>query len=925
MHRFSMQLAGFITRQPTPDSLLCVTRHDKRYAVSSSTRCVSSPPLMLHPEFKNISILRTCLMRMLLGSVLIALNTACSTLPTDTSELRDINPADLLTVDCLLPSQVRQLGTHISYLAPRRAIRTSGARCALRGGEYVAHDRADFRTALSVWLPQAEKGDPEAQTYVGEIYEKGLGTPASYELAASWYQRAVNQNYSRAMINLGYLYESGMGVTRDLTRAINLYRQASGFTAAELEYVSAIEVANRKASQVQTEQLREDVKLLQERVNEYRRNLDVQKRELSEKENQIVALNSSLARQDSTASTDTDYLSNLTTKHQQDKLSLQKELDDVIEKKNTLNSKLQHQYETTAALRQQRALTIKTISQLKQDLAMQIHNERTLKLRLKSNKDTSEARNRELQDARTHINTLKQQIESLESSQAARADEIELTINAASVTEKSLTHQIGEQQQLIESLEEKLATEHKSHQISLELLESKLVSSKNQQNQQRKQFTVKSASDKRKLEQLQAELDTQRADYIQQTLALESLQLSLSGKQVGLSPAASDQITNTQPVGLSINIIDPPVLITRGSKAMRFGGNSAANIIGQINPANRLFAFRINGREHPVNEAGLFTFDTSKNNAHTLDLLAVDRQGASTRLAIDLPESGPQATIDSYDESALKPSASASNQMASTPLPVHDIDFGDYYALIIGNDSYDSMSDLQTAGNDAIAVEQILREKYGFETVLLLNANHKTMLSAIERMRVSLGPQDNLVIYYAGNGELDEQSGRGYWLPTDASATNKSKWVSNTSITAMIDTMTAKHVLVIADSCYSGTLSRSSVARPLPETSADLKREWLKAIAQSRVRTVLSSGGVKPVLSGSPGSRHSVFAAHFLESLAKNNSVLETYELFFQLQQKVANTGASLDTQQIPQYAPIRHAGHQAGEFVFVPTGVTNN
>ena len=699
--------------------------------------------------------------RALIGCLLIALSSACSTLSEKTAITEDIDPADLITVDCLLPPQVRQLGTQISYLAPRRAIRTSGARCALRGGEYVAYDRADFKAALSVWLPQAELDDPEAQTYVGEIFEKGLGTPASYEQAATWYQRAADQNYPRAQINLGYLYESGLGVKRDLTRALNLYREASGFTAAKLEYVSSIEVAKRETSRQHSEQLQEEVHRLERRINEHSRLLESQEQELSDKAKRIETLKLSLAKRTADTSKNADGLAELNAHYQKEK------------------------------------------------------------------------------------------------------------------------------------------------------------------------------------ESLQAELETQKADYRRQTETLESLQIKLTGKQAEVSEPAFENISQTQHTGPSINIIDPPVLITRGSSGMRFSGSTPVNIIGQVDPANELYAFRINGREQTVDESGLFTFEYDNADIPSLELLAVDRKGASTRLAIDLPlktsseiqASSVQASdfqasdfqaSDAFSEKAAdRQPLPPSTRKLSEPLPVSDIPFGKYHALVIGNNNYDAMTDLQTAGNDAIAVEQILREKYGFQTVLLLNANQKTLLNALERMRVALGPQDNLVIYYAGHGELDEQSGRGYWLPADASATDRSRWIANSVITSMIDTMQAKHVLVIADSCYSGTLTRSSVARPLPEASTALKRKWLKAVTQARVRTVLSSGGVKPVLDGLPGSTHSVFAAHFLNALSKNNTVLETYDLFFDLQQQVASTAATLHTQQIPQYAPLRHAGHQAGEFIFVPQNLT--
>ncbi|MDF0665815.1 MAG: hypothetical protein P0119_07030 [Nitrospira sp.] len=41
------------------------------------------------------------------------------------------------TVDCLLPGQVRQLGTQMTYVSERRSIRTTKEDCTIRGGEEV--------------------------------------------------------------------------------------------------------------------------------------------------------------------------------------------------------------------------------------------------------------------------------------------------------------------------------------------------------------------------------------------------------------------------------------------------------------------------------------------------------------------------------------------------------------------------------------------------------------------------------------------------------------------------------------------------------------------------------------------------------------------------------------------------------------------
>lgn len=155
---------------------------------------------------------------------------------------------DLHVVDCLLPGQIRNLG-QTTYLTPRRPTRTTAADCRIRGGEYVAYDRADYKTALKVWLPSAEQGDADAQTNVGEIFERGLGGAPNYELALFWYQKAADQGHSRAQFNLGTLYEQGLGVEKDQLMAMNWYRKAWGIEEDSLIFQSAAQRAQDELRQ----------------------------------------------------------------------------------------------------------------------------------------------------------------------------------------------------------------------------------------------------------------------------------------------------------------------------------------------------------------------------------------------------------------------------------------------------------------------------------------------------------------------------------------------------------------------------------------------------------------------------------------------------------------------------------------------------
>ncbi len=237
-------------------------------------------------------------------------------------------------------------------------------------------------------------------------------------------------------------------------------------------------------------------------------------------------------------------------------------------------------------------------------------------------------------------------------------------------------------------------------------------------------------------------------------------------------------------------------------------------------------------------------------------------------------------------------------------------DFGAYHALVVGIDDYAHLRPLATAVGDARAVEAELRDRYGFETTLLENPDRAALMRALDRYRAELGPRDNLLIYYAGHGYLDKVTEEGFWLPADAEEDSQVEWIAISAVTRLLRATVAKHVLVIADSCYSGTLTRDSGAR-LPtggERQAELAR-----LSDKRARKALTSGGVEPVVDGG-GDGHSVFARALLDTLAENDRVLEGYALYRQLRRRVV-----VNAHQTPQYADVRFAGDEGGDFLFVP------
>jgi len=233
------------------------------------------------------------------------------------------------------------------------------------------------------------------------------------------------------------------------------------------------------------------------------------------------------------------------------------------------------------------------------------------------------------------------------------------------------------------------------------------------------------------------------------------------------------------------------------------------------------------------------------------------------------------------------------------------IDFGRYYALVIGNDDYRHLRKLKTAVDDADEVSNLLRELYAFETLDLRNATRTELVSALHEFRRTLGPNDNLLIYYAGHGQLDPETEEGYWLPVDARSDDPSEWVSNSTVSTMLKGVEAKHVLVVVDSCFAGTLTRS-------EPWVYQQPDYLEKMASKKARVVMTSGGLEPVLDAGGGG-HSVFATQFLRALRENSGVLEAGSVFLMLRKAVMD-----NAHQTPEYGPIRFTGHDGGDFLFV-------
>ncbi len=88
---------------------------------------------------------------------------------------------------------------------------------------------------------------------------------------------------------------------------------------------------------------------------------------------------------------------------------------------------------------------------------------------------------------------------------------------------------------------------------------------------------------------------------------------------------------------------------------------------------------------------------------------------------------------------------------------------------------------------------------------------------------------------------------------------------------------------------------------------------YFARIAKKKARSVISSGGLEPVVDSGGKGNHSVFASAFIEALSENTDIMDGTQLFRKIRRPVI-----LNSDQTPEYSDIRKAGHDGGDFLFV-------
>ncbi|GAB4109985.1 MAG: hypothetical protein Kow001_10490 [Acidobacteriota bacterium] len=246
--------------------------------------------------------------------------------------------------------------------------------------------------------------------------------------------------------------------------------------------------------------------------------------------------------------------------------------------------------------------------------------------------------------------------------------------------------------------------------------------------------------------------------------------------------------------------------------------------------------------------------------------------------------------------------------------------YGRSHAVVIGIGDYPRLPKLPGATADARAVSKALAD-HGFEVTLLLDreATRDRITGELgDRLLPRLMPEDRVLVYFAGHGVTvgAGEAAMGYLMPWEGDNERRmATGIAMSELQRIFALYPAKHVMFVADACYSG-LALSTRSTGLPTTLSD----YLRQVTRKRVRLALTAGAADQEAHEWQGQ--GLFTYFFVEALrgqgdSNGDGILTSSELYAFLEPNVAQTAlANWQARQNPQ---LGRSGE--GEFIFLVPG----
>jgi tetratricopeptide (TPR) repeat protein len=246
------------------------------------------------------------------------------------------------------------------------------------------------------------------------------------------------------------------------------------------------------------------------------------------------------------------------------------------------------------------------------------------------------------------------------------------------------------------------------------------------------------------------------------------------------------------------------------------------------------------------------------------------------------------------------------------------------YAYLFASQDYQYWTDLTNPLDDAKSIGDILKENFGYEVNIIPNPSKKTIAEKLSTIRrFNYGPNDQLLVFFAGHGLYDTVFGGYYVCPESQRAENDQEYDTyypQQKIADLLEASSCKNVFLVMDVCFGGKMFDKTEKHEYKNVNDGYNispEEFIKRQLQIPCRQFLTSGGNNYVADGVAGN-HSPFASRFLAALedaAVTKDYITASEImdYLRTMRTVGN-----DKKSFPRYGFF--GGDKDGEFVIKVT-----
>jgi len=191
------------------------------------------------------------------------------------------------------------------------------------------------------------------------------------------------------------------------------------------------------------------------------------------------------------------------------------------------------------------------------------------------------------------------------------------------------------------------------------------------------------------------------------------------------------------------------------------------------------------------------------------------------------------------------------------------------YVLLFATNQYDNWTNLVNPIDDAQSVAKVLKEKYGFETEIVLNPTTDQVFNKLrDYAERKFKPQDQLMIFFAGHGYFDDTFGEGFVVAKNSLKNDRAKtsFISHSRLRGVIQNIPTEHILLVMDVCFGGTFDPVIAGSRGLDNAKTIDVEFLLRKLSQRTRKYITSGGKEYVSDGIAG-KHSPFTLKLLQAL----------------------------------------------------------